>query len=103
MLDTIVIVLESAAGVVRRIDKNALHLAGKVLLKRLQRKKVVALNKDVVEDVVIGDARPRVIGLGGVLDEDARLKTWAVILANPCQFEALLAVVHDARRCSFFC
>ena len=41
MLDPVVIMGEGVAGIVRRIDEHALHLAGKLLLQGLQGQQVV--------------------------------------------------------------
>jgi hypothetical protein len=53
MLDPIIVVSEGGAGVVRRVDVDALDLAGELLLKRLQRKQVVAEDQAVIEEIVI--------------------------------------------------
>jgi len=48
VLDAIVIVGKGAAGVVRGVDEDALHLAGVLLLQGLQGQQVVALDQQVV-------------------------------------------------------
>ena len=103
MLYAIVVVLKRIAGVVGRVDIDAVNPPGELLLKRLEREQVVAVNEDVVEGVAVRYTRLRVIGLVRIFQEDARFKARTIILANLCEFEALLAVAHDARRCSFFC
>ena len=52
MLEPVVVVLEGAAGIVRRVDVDALDLPGETLLQRLQRQQVVAEDQPVVEDVL---------------------------------------------------
>ncbi|MNP32325.1 hypothetical protein D3C76_1254990 [compost metagenome] len=61
MLQPIIVMRECAARVVRRIDKYALHLAGELLLQRLQRQQVVTKDQPVVEDVVVRHAMLGVI------------------------------------------
>ena len=53
VLHAVVVVREGAAGVVRRIDEDALHLARELLLQRLERQQVVAEDQPIVEDVVL--------------------------------------------------
>ena len=52
VLDSIIVVRERRARVVRRIDIDALDLSGELLLQRLERKQVVAEDEPVIEDVV---------------------------------------------------
>ena len=53
MLQTVIVMLESAAGVVGRIDEHALHLARELLLQRLQGQQVVAENQPIVENIPV--------------------------------------------------
>ena len=61
MLNSIIIMRERAAGVVRRVNEDALNLAGELLLKSFQREQIVAKNKFVVENIVVSHAMLRVI------------------------------------------
>ena len=90
MLNAVIVVLKGVAGVVRRVDEDALHLPRELLLQRLEREQVVAVDEDVVEDVPVRDTRLGVIGLFRVFQKDARLQARAFVLAYPCEFEALL-------------
>lgn len=89
MLDAIVVMGEGAAGVIGRVDEDALHLAGKLPLQRLQRQQVIAENQPVVELVGAGDTVFRVIALRWVFQQDARLQLGPVLLADPGEFEFL--------------
>jgi len=91
MLQPIVIVREGTPGVVRRVDKHALHLARKLLLQRLQRQQVIPENQPVVEDVTLRNALLGVIRLLGILKQNARLQLGTLPLPDPGQFEFLLA------------
>src|SRR3990167_7030330 len=84
---------EGRSGVVRRVDVDALDLAGELLLQRLEGQQVVAEDQPVVEEVAVRDAVGRVVGAGGVLQEDAGLETGAVLLADPGQLEPRLHVI----------
>src|ERR1039457_5450756 len=91
MLYSIIIMLKRTSGVVRWVNKNALDLAGKFLLKRFQREQVVAKNQLVVEKVVVRHAVLRVIRFRRVFQQNARLKLGSVLLPNPRQFQFLFA------------
>jgi len=58
------------------------RLPGKLLL---QREKAIAEDQAVVEDVVFADAMRCVIGELRILDENARLQLWPILLPNPRQ------------------
>ncbi len=92
MLQAVVVVLEGAAGVVGRVDEDALHLARELGLQRLQRQQVVPEDQPVVEEVVVGHAVGGVVGARRVLPQDARLQARALLLAGPGQFETRFAV-----------
>ena len=49
MLYAIIVMFERAAGIVRRVDEDALDLAGELLFECFQREQIVAKNKFVVE------------------------------------------------------
>ena len=79
--------LGRAAGVVRRIDEDALDLPGELLLQRFEREKIVAEDEPVIELVVLRHPVRRVIRLCRVFEQDARLQPWPVFFPNPRQFE----------------
>ena len=86
MLKPIVIMRKCAARVVWRINKNALHLAGKFMFQRLQRQQVVAKDQPVVENVVVRNALFGVIGLIRVFEQDTRLQFGTLFFADPGEF-----------------
>ncbi|MCY1245972.1 hypothetical protein D9M72_591660 [compost metagenome] len=86
MLQPIVVICECAAGVVRRVDEHAFHLAGELLLQRLQCQQVVPEDQPVVEDVAVRHAMLGVVRLIRVFEQDARFKLGTLFLADPCQF-----------------
>jgi len=55
MLDSVVIVLKCASGVVRWVNVYALHLAGVLVFEGLEGQQVVAEDELVVELVLGGD------------------------------------------------
>ncbi len=91
MLQSIVIVLERTPCVLGRIDEDALHLPGELLLQRFQRQQVIAEDQPVVEDVVIGHAMLGVVRLLAVFEQDPWLQLRPVVFANSGEFEFLLA------------
>ena len=90
MLQSVVIMGEGTASVVRRVDENALDLAGKLLFERFEGQQVVPEDEAVVEQVMIGNPMRRDAGLLSVLQQNARLQLWPVFLPNPGQFELSL-------------
>ncbi|OIQ86934.1 hypothetical protein GALL_311930 [mine drainage metagenome] len=54
VLQLVVVVLERALGVVRRVDEDAFHLACIERNQRLERQQVVALDQQVVGGIAIG-------------------------------------------------
>ena len=86
MLKPVVVMGEGAAGVVRRVDENAFHLARKLRLQCLERQQVVTKDQSIVEDVVVRNAMLGVIGLLRVFQQDARLQPWTFFLADPGEF-----------------
>jgi len=80
---------ERAAGVVRRINKHALHLPRKLRLQSLQRQQVIAEDELIVEDVTIRHPMLRVITFRRVFQQNARLQLGPVLLADPGEFEFL--------------
>ena len=92
MLQPVVVMGEGAAGVVRRVDEHALHLARELLLQRLQRQQVVAEDQPVVEDVVVRHPVLRVVGLLRIFQQNARLQLRPVLLADPGEFEFLSSI-----------
>ena len=51
MLYPVIIMLEGAARVVRRIDEDAFHLPGELLFQRLESEQIVPADEHVIEDV----------------------------------------------------
>ena len=51
MLHAIIVMLKGAAGIVGRINVDALDLAGKILLQRLEGKKIVAVDEHIVKNI----------------------------------------------------
>ena len=92
VLKSVVVVLERLARVERRVDVDALHLAGELLLQRLQRKQVVAVDQAVVEEVLVRNALR--VGQLFVLEEDARLQAGPILLADPGQLQSFQSVRH---------
>ena len=90
MLNPVIVMLERAAGVVRRVNVDALDLAGELLFERFEGEEIVAEDEAVIEEVVIRDAVLGVIRLLRVFEQDAWLQPWPVLLPNPGQFEFLL-------------
>ena len=83
MLDPVVIMGKGAAGIVRRIDKHALDLTGKLLLQGLQGQEVVAEDQPVVETIIL---RHPVLGMVRqllILQQDTRFQPRPLLLANP--------------------
>jgi hypothetical protein len=89
MLNSIVVMLKRAAGIVWGINVDALDFARKFLFKRLEREQIIAQNQFVVEKVVICDTVLGVIRLLRVFQQDARLQPGPVLLPDPGQFEFL--------------
>jgi hypothetical protein len=87
MLNAIIVVLEGAAGVVRGINEDALHLSGEVLLQGLEGEEVVPVDEAVVEEVPVRDTVRRMKRLVRLLQQDARLQPRPVLLADPGEFE----------------
>ena len=85
---------KGTARIVRRINKDTLHLPRKLLLQRLQRQQVVAEDQAVVEDVAFADTVGRVVAAAGVFEQNARFQARAVFLADPGQFEFGFAWGH---------
>ena len=83
MLHPVVVMGKSTAGVVRRIDKHALDLTGKLLLQGLQGQEVVAEDQPVVETIIL---RHPVLGMVRqllILQQDTRFQPRPLLLANP--------------------
>ena len=74
MFDPIVVVFKGTARVVRRVNIDTLDFASKLLFQCLKGKEVVAKDKSVIEDVMVGDAMRGVAGLVRAFQENARLQ-----------------------------
>ena len=80
-LQVIVIILECLASVKRRVDVYALDLPGEVLLQRLERNQIVAVNQHVL-------AARIAVGFLRVFEEDAWFdRLLLIVFADPCQLE----------------
>ena len=66
--------LKRRAGIVRRIDVDALHLSGEFLFQSLEAQEVVPMDQDVVEDVLVRDAVRGMVRLARVLNQNTRLQ-----------------------------
>lgn len=87
MFHPVIIMLERAAGIIRRVDKDAFHLTGEVLFEGFEGKEVVAEDEPIIKQVgvrhpVFGVMRFCVIG-----DEDTRLQPRPVLFPDPSEFE----------------
>jgi hypothetical protein len=89
VLKRIVVVLKGAAGVVRRVNEHALHLARKLGLQRLERQQVVALDQAVVKNIPVRHPLLGVVAAGRVLQQNARLQPGALVFADPGEFQFL--------------
>ena len=85
MLNTVVIMFKSVARVVGRININTLNLAGIFLLESFERKKVVAMNKHVVENIIFRHSFSGMITLRGILNKNPRLQPRPLLLPHPNQ------------------
>ena len=82
------------AGVVRRINVDALDLARKFLLQRLKRQQVIAENQPVIENIIFGNSVRRMVRLRRIFDEYSGLQLRPVLLADPGEFEFILVIRH---------
>jgi hypothetical protein len=80
-------VFKRLPSVKRRINIDALHLTGELLLQRLQREEVVAKNEPIIKQVAVRHAVLGVMGLGVVGNEDTRLQPRPVLFPDPSEFE----------------
>jgi len=85
--------LKRTARVIRRVDLDALDLAGEFLFEGFEREEIIAANEAIIEHVAIGHAVRRVIGLLRIFKQDARLQPRPVLLANPGEFQ-FLSISH---------
>lgn len=82
MLDTVIIMLKRAAGIVWWVNEYALDLACELLLQRLQREKIVSVDQHVPGSLVA-------VGFAGVFHEYSGFQIGLLVLADPCEFEFL--------------
>ena len=87
MFDAVVVVGEGGAGVVGRVDVDALHLAGELGFEGFEGEEVVAEDEAVVELVGGGHALRRGVAEGRIFEEDARLQLRPHVLPDPSEFE----------------
>ena len=74
MLQSVVIIIKRHSRVVRRINKNTLHLPRVILLQRFQREEIVPEDQFVIKEVVFPDAMRGKAGLLRVFDQDSRFE-----------------------------
>ena len=86
MLQPIVEMRECDAGVVRRGDEHALHLACKLCLQGFQRQQVVAPGEPVVKQIVVRHPLLRVVTPFRVFQLDARLQPRALVFVDLGEF-----------------
>src|SRR3989304_5324611 len=89
MLQPIIIMFKRIAGIIRRINIDTLNLPCKVLLKRLQGKEVVTLDKHVCPPSQSPLTKGGLRGVSPftVLNQYPRLQPRLILLANPCEFK----------------
>jgi hypothetical protein len=75
--------LESAAGVIRRIDEDALHPSCKLLLKSFESEKVVATNEPIIKNVIVRDPVSGVVRFIRVFKQNSRLQLGPVFFPDP--------------------
>jgi len=66
--------LKRASGVVRWVNKNALNLAGKFLLKSFKREQIVAKDELVIKQVTVTHAMCRMKRFRRVFQQNTRLQ-----------------------------
>lgn len=92
MFNSVIVVVESRACVVRGIDKNAFNPSEEFLFERFQCQEVVTKNEAVIKNIVVGDAMWSVIGFFWLFQQNTWFQLWPVLLANPGQFQFLPGV-----------
>ena len=94
MFQAIFVMLKGTAGVVGWVDKHALHFARIFLFERLERQQIVTKNQLVIEYVVV---RYTVFGMEGLVrlfQQNPRLQSGPLVLANPGEFELVSLFSH---------
>ena len=76
-------------SVKRGINVNAFNLAAKLMFQCLQGQQVVAEDQPVVEQILLCHPITRMVRQILILQQDARLQSRPILLANPGQFEFL--------------
>ncbi len=84
VLQIVVVVLKRRAGVVGRVDVDALHLPGILALQCLQRQEVVPVDEHIFRVRVGGG-----VGQCGVFNQQAGLHQNRLVLAVPGQFQLI--------------
>ena len=89
MFDTIVVMFESATGVVRRIYINAPDFSSELLLQRFKREQVVSEDQSIIEDVVLSNSMPCMVRKGRIFQQDTRLESRPILFADPGKLKFL--------------
>src|SRR5574337_3598 len=97
MFQPVFVLRKCRPSVVWRIDVDALHLARKLLLERLERQQVVTKDQPVVEQIAITHPLRRMIRPLRLLQQNSWLQLRPLVLADPGEFEFL-----PVRHASFF-
>ncbi len=66
MLDSVIVMHESAAGIVRRVNVDALDLSCELLFEGFESEQIVAEDQPVIKDIVVADTMLGVIRFGWV-------------------------------------
>jgi hypothetical protein len=83
MFYPVIVMLESTAGVVGRINVDTLYLAGKFLFQGFEGEEVIAEDEAIVEDVVLAGAVWGVVAFSRVFQQDAGFEARAGFFADP--------------------
>ena len=96
MLNPIIIMLKSRTCIKRRVYVYTLNFTSIPLFQCLQCKKIVTMNKHVVEDVFVTMPHVCMIRLFRIFNQHPWLKPWPLLFPDPCQFKFLLSVRHNS-------
>lgn len=92
MFYPVFLMLESTACVVWGIYKYTLYLPCKLLLQRLQRQQIVSKYHPIIEDILIRQSVPGMIGFFCVFQENPRLKLGPIFFSDPVEFQFLFLI-----------
>ena len=91
MLNTVVVMRKRCAGVIRRVDADALDLAHELLFECFEGEQVVTKDEAVIENITVSHPVRSVGRLFRVFQQNTRLQLGPVLFANPGECEFLLA------------